>query len=225
MFLIIVSVKPFQHYPTNRRPPLTIDKRPWWALALQLPSLKTTLSEAEQDQQTLFEITGEPVLRGLAWITYGPLMAVVGVFVVGSLAWSLEISEQSGTNRALFACFMFVLPIIFWGIGGAAANKLMAKSLARQAAANTERVRIAVDSTAQTIQINQDTPIPFAAVRSFKLITDSGVEYAPNAETNPPAHLILDSKRGQITLLKKSMGTAQQKQQLVSKIEALIMPE
>lgn len=197
-------------------------KRPWYALAMQLPGLETTLNETQDGPVKRFLIEGKPVLRSLAWVAYGPLSAVIGVIVMGILAWALQVSNLEMGNKILFVCFMFALPVMFWFIGGWLASKLMEKPLLKQRESHTQIVKITIDTEAQSIMVNDDPPLSYDQVQAFKLVSDAGFDYEATEEASPMATLIMDTTQGQITLLPKTMGTGQQKQQLASKLRAVV---
>lgn len=201
---------------------MTTYQRPWWAIAMQLPAFKTTLEENHQNVVKQFVIEGEPVLRSFAWVTYGPLAAVGGVVLMGIVAWAIDISNQPGSSRIAFACGMFAIPALMWLVGGFASNKLMAHFLARETEAKKEVVQITVDTQAGVLQQNQNQPIALADITGFKLVSDSGFDYEPEKDSNPLVHLMVETKQGQVNLLRKHLGTAQQKQQIISKLKALI---
>lgn len=202
--------------------PLTLYKRPWYALAMQLPGLETTLNETQDGPIKRYVIQGKPELRSLAWVAYGPLSAVVGVIVMGIAAWALQVSDQTTGNKIAFACVMFSLPVIFWFAGGWLASKLMEKPLLKQREAHTETVEITIDTATQSIAVNEEPSMPFTDVSAFKLVTDAGFDYEATEESSPMATLIMDTRQGQITLVRKALGTSQQKQQLASKLRAAV---
>lgn len=201
---------------------MTTYKRPWWAIARQLPAFKATLQEEYQATIKKFIVTGEPIILSFAWITYGPLFAVFGVAILTAIAWSVNISEAVLSNRIAFAFAMLAVPAILWVVGGFVSSKLIQRFLDQEIRDKVEQVTVTVDTTDKTICINQAEPINLADVRAFKLVSDSGFVYEPEGDSNPLVHLMMETTQGQVTVLERYLGTAHQKQQLISKLEAYI---
>ena len=199
-------------------------QRPWWAWALRLPALKTTLHEDHRPGYKRFIIEGEPQFKSMAWVTYGPALAVVVVVIMGGLAWALEIRQQSIMIKTLFVCLTILLPMLVWIMGSALMNRLVERALQHEATATKERVELELDLTARTLRLDGTTLIPFDEIADFKLMSNGGAYYQPHEEIVPLVHLMLDTKQGQKTLLKQELGTVQQKLELISQLKALTNP-
>lgn len=202
--------------------PLKSYQRPWWAFAVQMPALNTTLKEDHHAEQKGFVIEGEPVLRSLTWVIYGPTLAMVAVTIMGLVAWGLEVRSQSTAIKLFVVCAMVLLPVLFWVIGGGIINKMVQRALEQQIQAGREHVELKLDLAAKMFQLNQELPIPFDQITSFKLVSDAGVYYEPNEEGSSMVNLVMKTKQGQIILLKKNLGTLRQKLQLINQLEASI---
>lgn len=197
-------------------------QRPWWAFAVQMPALNTTLKEDHHTEQKRFVIEGEPVLRSLTWVIYGPTLAIVAVTIMGLVAWGFEVRSQSTAVKLLVVCAMVLLPVLFWVIGGGIINKMAQRALEQQIQASREHVELKLDLAAKTFQLNQELPIPFDQITGFKLVSDAGVYYEPKEEGSSMVNLVMKTKQGQVTLLKKNLGTLRQKLQLIHQLKTSI---
>ncbi|NIT58545.1 MAG: hypothetical protein GWN00_20630 [Aliifodinibius sp.] len=130
--------------------------------------------------------------------------------------------SQSTAVKLLVVCAMVLLPVLFWVIGGGIINKIVQRALEQQIQAGREHVELKLDLAAKTFQLNQESPIPFDQITGFKLVSDAGVYYKPNEEGSSMVNLMMETKQGQITLLKKNLGTLRQKLQLIHQLEASI---
>jgi hypothetical protein len=196
-------------------------QRPWWVWALRLPALKTTLHEDHRPGHKRFIIEGEPQFKSMAWVTYGPALAVVAVVIMGGLAWALEIRQQSIMIKTLFVCLTIILPMLVWIMASALINSLVERALQQEAAAMKERVQLDLDLTARTLRVDETTSIPFDEIADFKLMSNGGIYYQPHDEMVPLVYLMMETKQGQKTLLKQGLGTVQQKLELISQLKAL----
>jgi len=199
-------------------------QRPWWALAIQMPILATTLQEDHHADQKRFIIEGSPTCKSLTWITYGPALAMLVVISLGLLAWDFEVRSQAMTIKLLVVCAMVLLPALGWVVGGSIINRRVQKALEQQIQANKEHVELTLDLTARTFQLNQAPPIPFNQINGFKLVSNAGIYYDPNEEMGSLFNLALETNRGPITLLKSDLGATRQKLQLAGQLQALIAP-
>ncbi|MEM7033664.1 MAG: hypothetical protein AAF629_29215 [Chloroflexota bacterium] len=204
---------------------MTTYKRPWWAIARQLPAFKATLQEDHQVTIKRHIVAGEPIILSFAWITYGPLFAVIGVAILTVVAWYIDISDQAMSNRIIFACSMLAFPAILWVVGGFVSSRFIQRFLDREIQSKVEHTTITLDIEKQTLTVDQLSPIDFAEIRAFKLVSDSGFAYEPDEDSNPLVHLVMETSQGQVTILEKYLSTAQQKLQLISKLEAHVMPK
>lgn len=196
--------------------------RPWWAFSLTMPMLETSQREEISPTGKIFIIEGKPVYKSLHWVVYGPAFAVIALAAMGVLAWATDVRNQPHSEKITFAVFFFVVPVVVWLIGGLVMGKLVKSRLDALVAANTEQVRIAVDTTARTLQLNDNPPIPLANIHAFRLITDNGTYFSPNDKIVSIYHLIMETTQGHTTILPKSMGNIKQKLQLVSQLEIFL---
>ena len=187
-----------------------------------MPMLDTSQREEFRPDGRVFLIEGKPVYKSLHWVVYGPAFAVMALAVMGVLAWLTDVRNQPHSAKITFAVFFFVVPVLVWLIGGVVMGKLVQSRLKTLTAANTERVKIVVNTAARTLQLNDNPPIPLADIRAFRLITDDGTYFAPNDKIVSIYHLIMETAQGHITILPKSMGNIKQKLQLKSQLESFL---
>ncbi len=184
--------------------------------------LDTSQQEEFRPDGKIFIIEGRPVYKSLHWVVYGPAFAVAALAVMGVLAWATDVRNQPHSAKITFAVFFFVVPVVVWLIGGLVTGKLIRARLNALTAANTVRVKIAVDTAAHTLQLNDNPPIPLADIHAFRLITDNGTYFTPNDKIVSIYHLIMETTQGHITILPKSMGNIKQKLQLKSQLESFL---
>lgn len=196
--------------------------RPWWAFSLTMPMLETSQREEISPAGKTFLIEGKPVYKSLHWVVYGPAFAVIALAIMGAVAWVTDVRNQPHSEKITFAVFLFVIPAVVWLIGGLVMGKLVRSRLDALTAENTVRVKIAVDTAARTLQLNDNPPIPLADIKAIRLITDNGTYFSPNDEIVSIYHLILETTQGHITILPKYMGNIKQKLQLQSQLESFL---
>ena len=104
-------------------------QRPWWLLVNKPAGLITTIREDSGPNERVFMIKGEPLVQGLAWLTWGPVAALLVIVVLTGLAINLNIRDQAGSTRFLFVAAFLLLPALAWGLVTVLASKLSAKYL------------------------------------------------------------------------------------------------
>jgi len=203
---------------------LNTNQRPWWAFAMKMPLLDTVLLENHSATEKHFIVEGKPVLKSLHWVAYGPFFAVATIVGLGIMAWTMNVRAQSDGFKAMFAILFLFLPLIVWVAGSFIMGKATQKYLNRQISAEQVRVEIALNLSKQTLQVNQNTPIPFGSITAFKLISDSGTYFDPQSKTTSIYHLIAETTQGHVSILPKALGNIKQKLQLMSQLEGIIVP-
>ncbi len=87
-------------------------KRPWWLIVNKAGGLITTVQEESSPGERIFIIRGEPLVQGLAWLTWGPVAALLAVVILAGLAINFDVKDQSGAMRALFGAAFLILPAL-----------------------------------------------------------------------------------------------------------------
>lgn len=201
---------------------MTPYQRPRWALALRMPALETTLKEDHRPHEKRFIIEGQPVLKSLTWVTYGPVLAVFGVLVIGMAVWLLQIRSQPVAIKLIAVCAMVLLPMLCWVLGGIILDRLMRPYLEAEVEAGRECVEIALNLSDKTLRQNAREPVTFAAITGFKLVSDAGLHYDPEQAAGVMMNLVMETDQGQLILLDKTLGNIRQKLQLVSQLQAMV---
>ena len=153
------------------------------------------------------------------------MLAVIGVIILGGLAWSMDIRAQPSATKMTFVCLMVLVPLLLWAIGALLINLLVKRALQQETTATSQRVEINLDLAEQTLRLNEGQPIRFEAISDFKLMTSNGVYYEPQEEISPLVQLIMETNQGQIMILPKELGSTPQKLQLASQLQALTLPK
>ena len=89
-------------------------QRPWWLMVNKPPGLITTVQEESQPGERIFVIHGEPLVQGLAWLTWGPVTAVLVVGLLTGLALAINVREQTAFIRGGMVMAFLGLPALAW---------------------------------------------------------------------------------------------------------------
>lgn len=192
---------------------------------MRMPLFDTKLSEAHDSGKKRFIIEGQPVMKSLHWVVYGPGLALIVIAVIGAFAWANDFRSQPAGAKIMLTALFFIVPLLAWIIGGVILGKVSQAKLNALAAAETERVEVIVDTVAHTVQINTGAPVALADIQGFKLISDSGTYYTPNEQTASIYHFIMETSQGHVNILPKYLGNIKQKLQLRSQLERFLEKE
>jgi hypothetical protein len=196
-------------------------QRPWWLLVNKPAGLVTTIKEETGPDKRGFVIHGEPLVQGLAWLTWGPAAALVVVLILTGLAIGLNIREQAGMVRLLFVAAFLLLPALAWGIATILANRLAARHLEAERRAEAQdcfiylnRARGELSFRVNALAENQQ--VPFGQIHQVRVTPALGVRDGRSL------CLTLDTDRGKIILLNETLGTESQKIDLAREIQMTV---
>lgn len=196
-------------------------RRPWWLIVNKPQGLVTTVREEPSPGERVFVIRGEPLVQGLAWLTWGPVAALLAVVVVAVLAISFEVSEQSGGVRALFIAAFLALPALGWGVITLIFSRLSQKHLQREREALAQECVIRFNQEQgqlfyQTTQYPDEKKIDYAEIRQFRVV------YPLGAKQNPVPRLIVETEDGPLILLSETLGSQTQKVDLANELQMIL---
>jgi len=191
-------------------------KRPWWLLVNKPAGLITTIQEESAPGERSFIIRGEPLVQGLAWLTWGPVAALLVVAALTDAAIALNVSSQSGAMRMLFVAAFLLLPAAVWGLVVLIANRLAARHLEAERRAGAQECRIWLNQTMGELSYstgNQKEKLAFKDIRQVR------VTRAIGARDGKSLCLTLNTKDGTAVLLNEMLGSEAQKIDLARELQ------
>lgn len=180
-------------------------KRPWWLLVNKPAGLKTTVREENRPNERLFIVRGEPVIIGLAWLTWGPAAAVLAVAGMALLTVVLDIRDQAMAVRAAVIAAFLLLPALAWGVVTLILTRLSAPHLEAERQADTQIRYIRLDLARRELGLSsgpetEEIRLPLAAIRRFRVTTPIGATGGQSlllaAETDTGPVILLDERLG-----------------------------
>lgn len=193
-------------------------QRPWWLLVNKSAGLITSIHEDSGPNERVFKIKGEPLVQGLAWLTWGPVAALLVIVALTGLAINLNIREQPGSIRFLFIAAFLLLPALAWGLVTVVANKLSAKHLQAEREAETQECDICLDYQQgqfiyKTSASSSEHALGFEQIRGIMATPAMG------SRDGKKMLLTLQTEQGKVVLLNEALGTTAQKVDLAQEIE------
>jgi len=196
-------------------------QRPWWLLVNKPAGLITTIKEEAAAGDRIFIIRGEPLVQGLAWLTWGPVGALVVVGLLAALAINFNIREQSGLVRASFIAAFLGLPALAWGGATLAARRLSARHLQQERQAEAQECHICLKQQRGELRFHS-LASPSETTVAYGDISDVQVTPALGSRDGKLMRLTLTTSQGKILLLNEALGTPAQKADLAHEIKAAL---
>lgn len=196
-------------------------QRPWWLLVNRPPGLVTTVREESRPGERIFTIRGEPLVQGLAWLTWGPVSAVLVVLLLAVLALVFNVKEQSGAVRGVVVAAFIGLPPLAWLGATLLLNRLSRKHLRaeRQAGSRECLIRLGQDGAELRFRLADEAKehsLPYSDIQQVKVTRPIG------EQAGKQAALTLYTTGGPITLLDETLGTHLQKVDLANEIQKIL---
>ena len=195
--------------------------RPWWLLVNKSNGLITTVDEEGEPGRRVFIVRGEPLVQGLAWLTWGPVGALVVVLLMTVLAITLRAQEQTAAARAAFIVGFLGLPALAWVGTVILMTRLSARHLQAERRADSQECIIRLDHSQGQLSY-RTTAHPQEISLAFEDIQQVRAAHAIGGTTSTTVRLVLDTSRGQVVLLTERLGTQAQKVDLAREIQAAI---
>lgn len=193
--------------------------RPWWLLINKPAGLVTTIEDRSRPDERVFVIRGEPVVQGLAWLTCGPVAALLAIAVLTALAIAISAQTQPGTVRLLFVAAFLGFPALAWGLAVIIANRVSSRYVQAIRAAETQTCVIRLNQKTGKLTCNPpDEAEPIEL--SFEQIEHVHVTPALGARDSKSVVLALETSRGSVILLNEKLGNHAQKADVAQAIEA-----
>ena len=196
-------------------------RRPWWLLMSWPAGLTTTIYDENRPGERILTVHGEPAVQGLAWLTWGPVGALLVIFLLTGMAMAWQINQQSWTVRGFFILAFLSLPALVWVAVALVFKQLAVKHVqaARQAGTAECVIRLNQAEGLLVYQIKgQSGPhtVPYGDIRRVRV--------APAVEVRGSEawRLVLDTDARPIVLLDEKLGTHPQKIDLAAEIQHTI---
>ncbi len=193
-------------------------KRPGWLIVSKPPGLIATVKEEFRPDERVFIIHGEPLVQGLAWLTWGPVAAVLTVLLLAALALALNVKEQSTAIRGVVIVAFLGLPALAWVATTIFLNRLSQKHLQAERQAETRECIIRLcQNTGELVFCTSDHPeerrLAYSSIHQARVTRPIGEQGSKSVR------LTLDTDDGPITLLDETLGTQIQKVDLANEIQ------
>jgi len=200
---------------------MTDYQRPWWLLVNKSTGLISTVQEEGEPGRRVLIVRGEPLIQGLAWLTWGPVSALLVVLLLAVLAIMFKAEEQSTVMRALFIVAFLGLPAVAWIGTVIVSTRLSDKYLRAERQAERQECIIQLDQNRgqlsyQATGQHQETIVAFEDIHQVR------AAHAIGGTDGASVRLVLDTDRGVVVLLNESLGTQAQKVDLAREIQAAI---
>jgi hypothetical protein len=161
------------------------------------------------------------MVQGLAWLTWGPIAALLVVLLLTGLAVGLNIREEAGPIQAVFIAAFLGLPALAWGITTIIVTRLAAKHIRAEREASSQKCLIRLDQKRgelgyQTTALSTEKKQAYSAIRRVRVTPAIG------ARDRQSLRLTLETGDSSIVLLNEELGTQAQKSDLAREIEAAL---
>lgn len=198
---------------------MTEYRRPWWLIVNKPAGLVTKVREELSPGERVFIVRGEPVVQGLAWLTWGPVAALVAVVMLAGLAISFEVKEQAGVVRGLFIMAFLALPALSWGTVTIILNQLSERYLESERQALAQECIIRLNQNQSELSY-QTSARPDERKIAFDEIRQARVSYPVGTRQKGTPRLTIETDDGPVILLNETLGTQVQKVDLANEIQA-----
>jgi hypothetical protein len=196
-------------------------RRPWWLVVNKPAGLVTTVQEEFEPGEQIFIIRGEPLVQGLAWLTWGPVGALLAVLILTWLAITLNVKEQPGTIRALFIIAFLGLPALAWAGLALTLNRLSQRYLQAERQAEAEECVIRLNQKQREL-LYQTGAFPTEKKVAYEHIRQARVAHPIGERGAKAQRLILETEEETVVLLSETLGTHAQKTDLAHRIQHLV---
>ncbi len=180
----------------------------------------TTIQQESRPDERVFIIRGEPVVRGLAWLTWGPVAALLAIIAITGFAINLNVREQGGMTRFLFIAFFLILPAIAWGVATIITNRLAKKHVQAERQADTQKCLIRMNQ--ERGEFVYQTTSSAAETLTYDQIRSVKVTPAIGGRNDQSMRLTLETDQGATVLLNEALGNQAQKTDLAREINVLL---
>jgi hypothetical protein len=193
-------------------------QRPWWLIVNKPAGLVTTVKEETTPGGRVFIIHGEPLVQGLAWLTWGPAAALIVVLLLAGLALGINVKAQVTAIRGLMVVAFLGLPALVWVVTTLIVARLSQKHLQAERQAETQECIIRLEQN-QGALFFQTAARPAEKKLAYDDIRQAKVTHALGSQIGKAVRLTLETKSGPIILLDEALGTQAQKIDLAYEIQ------
>lgn len=196
-------------------------QRPWWLLVNRPKGLVTTVEEEEKANERIFIIRGEPLVQGLAWLTWGPVAALVVVLFLTGLAIALNVQAQPQPVRGVVVIAFLLLPALAWLAVSLILTRLSRKYLQAERQGTSQERVIRLNQQERKLFL-EGTAFPDPKQVAYDDIRQARVRRPIGERDGRAMQLTLETGQGSVILLNEALGTQAQKVDLATEIEKAV---
>jgi hypothetical protein len=193
-------------------------RRPWWLIVNKSAQLITTIQEETRPGERIFTIRGEPLVQGLAWLTWGPAGALLVILILAGLAAGLGINERGWGAKAIFIVAFLALPALTWGAIALLLTRLSARFVQAERQAEAQSCLIRLDQRRGKLFYQAPAQL-HGETLAYEEIRQAKVTHPIGGRDQQALLLTLETERGPIILLNEHLGTQNQKLDLAHEIQ------
>lgn len=196
-------------------------QRPWWLFVHKSSVLVTHIEDRSRPGERVFVIRGEPVVKGLAWLTCGPLSALAVIALLTGVAVAVNMRELPGLTRMLFVAALLGLPALVWGLTVFVTSRMSAQHIQaiKDASSKTCVIKLRPktgEMAVKTVYSDHEDTLSFAEVQRARVAPAIG------AKDGKAVVLSLETDDGPLVLLDESLGNHNQKADLAQAIQSAL---
>jgi hypothetical protein len=180
--------------------------------------LVTSIADQSRPGTRIFVVRGEPIVQGLAWLTCGPVAALLVIAALTGLAIAANSQTQTVLVRIWFVAGFLALPALAWGITIIVANRLSATYVAAIKQTETETYTITLRQTEGLFRYESSVSEQPIELR-YEQIHRVHVTPAIGAKDIKSVNLTLETADSTLVLLNEKLGSHAQKTDLALEIE------
>jgi hypothetical protein len=196
-------------------------QRPWWLVVNRPQGLVTTVREEGKPDERIFTVRGEPLVQGLAWLTWGPVAALVVVLFLAGLAIALDVKNQPQTIRGVVVIAFLLLPAFAWLAVSLLLARLSRKHLRAERQKSCQECIIRLNQKEKKLFL-EGTEFPQPRQVPYEEIHQARVRHPIGKRDGQLMQLALETDEGSVVLLNESLGTKAQKVDLATEIEKAV---
>ncbi len=196
---------------------MSAGRRPWWLLIYKPEGLVTTIEDQSRPGERVFVIRGEPMVRALAWLTCGPVAALLAIAALTVLAVAINSQAQPGLVRLLLVGAFLALPALAWVAAIVVANRISGQYVRAIKEAETQECVIRLNQKDGTFSCKPARGEWFEL--RYEQILRARVVPALGAQNSAAVNLILETSDGPLVLLNDRVGNHAQKADVAQEIE------
>lgn len=196
--------------------------RPWWVISIKTEGLVSTVEEQTKPGERRFIIRGQPGVRDLSAVTWGPVAALMTAFLFAALAVALNMPSLPWVIRAPFIFGFLAAPALAWGAVTLWTMRQSTHHIQAERDAHSREYSITLKTERGELVYTTPTHPEAHIVIRFDAIQQAKVSHPIGGRVGHDLRLTLDTVDGPFTLLDETLGTQAQKTDLAHEIQAAL---